>query len=206
MEHRIDFWFSIGSTYTYLSVARIGNLPQLAGIRVRWRPFDLRAINTKINYRPFADKPVKLAYMWRDVERRCRLYDLPFGGIPPYPIADLPRANRVALLGAQQGWCEAYVRATYARWFLDHEDPSEDANITRSLQSIGQSASEVIARADSQTSRDALDLQTREAEALGVFGSPTFAIGGEIFWGDDRLEDALRYLAGADRTRAAGPA
>ena len=194
MTKSIDFWFAIGSTYTYLSVSRIGQIDALKDATVRWRPFDLRTMNQEINYRPFADKPVKLAYMWRDVERRCSMYGIPFNGKPPYSIADLPRANRVALVGAHQGWCESYVRTTYRRWFLDHEDPSLDMNIERSLATVGQDPKAVLALAESQEMHDALAEETLEAKRLGVFGSPTFAIGGEIFWGDDRLEDAIRWI------------
>jgi 2-hydroxychromene-2-carboxylate isomerase len=189
----IDFWFSIGSTYTYLSVSRLMQVEQARQVSFRWRPFDLRAIGRDMNYRPFADKPLKLAYMWRDVARRCELYGIPFNGLPPYPLVNLPRPNRVALVGAERGWCDVYVATAYCRWFLEHEDASSGINIERSLASVGQDAESVIAYADSERIRQALDAQTQEAKSLGIFGSPTFAVGGEIFWGDDRLDDAIQW-------------
>ena len=65
-----DFWFSIGSTYTYLTVERIGDLARENGIDVQWRPFSVRALMQEMNNIPFAGKPAKERYMWRDLERR----------------------------------------------------------------------------------------------------------------------------------------
>jgi 2-hydroxychromene-2-carboxylate isomerase len=189
----IDFWFSIGSTYTYLSVSRLAQIQQAGQVQFRWRPFDLRAIGREMNYRPFSDKPLKLAYMWRDLERRCALRGIPFNGRPPYPVVDLPRPNRIALVGAARGWCDVYVATAYWRWFLAHEDASGQINIARSLATVGQDAESVMALADSEATRRALDAQTQAAKSLGIFGSPTFAVGGEIFWGDDRLDDAIQW-------------
>ena len=69
----IDFWFTVGSTYTYLTVSRLDAIEKANGIRFRWRPFNARAIMQEMNNVPFATKPTKLAYMWRDVERRAEL-------------------------------------------------------------------------------------------------------------------------------------
>ena len=97
----IEFWFSIGSTYTYLTVSRLPELQSSSGIPFRWRPFNVRAIMREMDNVPFSTKPVKAAYMWRDVERRAGTHGLAFAGIPPYPITSLERANRIALVAAQ---------------------------------------------------------------------------------------------------------
>jgi 2-hydroxychromene-2-carboxylate isomerase len=73
MSAPIDFWFSIGSTYTYLSVMRVGDIERQNGITFRWRPFDVRAIMTEMDNIPFTNKPIKARYMWRDIERRATL-------------------------------------------------------------------------------------------------------------------------------------
>ncbi len=62
----IDFWFSIGSTYTYLTVMRLNKVEQEAGVKVKWRPFSVRALMQEMNNIPFIGKPVKEKYMWRD--------------------------------------------------------------------------------------------------------------------------------------------
>jgi 2-hydroxychromene-2-carboxylate isomerase len=79
----IDFWFTMASTYTYLSVMRLPKVQEATGVSFRWRPFNLRVILREMNNIPFADKPVKMAYMWHDVERRAERYGCPFR--PPAP-------------------------------------------------------------------------------------------------------------------------
>lgn len=94
MTQALDFFFSYGSTYSYLSVMRIGNLCADTGVQVRWRPFYARAIMTEQNNRPYVGKPVKTKYMWRDIERRAAQFGIPFNGIPPYPISSSTLAHR----------------------------------------------------------------------------------------------------------------
>ena len=89
----IDFWFMVGSTYTYLTVSRLHQLEASTGIRFRWRPFNVRAIMQEMDNIPFATKPIKLAYMWRDIERRALKYGLPCRVPAPYPLTGLELAN-----------------------------------------------------------------------------------------------------------------
>lgn len=191
MSAPIDFWFSIGSTYTYLTVMRIEEVARQSGVALRWRPFNVRAIMLEMNNIPFSTKPIKARYMWRDVERRTAMYGLAWSAIPPYPLKDLPLPNRIALVGAREGWCAAYVTATYRRWFLDGEDASTEPNISASLRDIGQEPARVLELADSEDIKSELLAATDTARELGIFGAPTFAVGEELFWGDDRLSDAI---------------
>ena len=69
-----------------------------------------------------AAKPKKLAYAWRDLHRRAEMYGFAFEGEPPYPLKNFDLANRVAMVGAQEGWCADYVRATYRRWFVEKQE------------------------------------------------------------------------------------
>ena len=193
MSSPIDFWFSIGSTYSYLSVMRIEEFARQNGLNFRWRPFDVRALMVEMNNIPFANKPAKARYMWRDVERRAGIYSIPWSGIPPYPIRHLSFVNRIALIGAKEGWCAEYVKAAYRHWFGEGEDPSIEPNLSDALREIGQKPDEVTALASSDDAKATLQSETDTARGLGIFGSPTFVTGGEIFWGDDRLEDAARW-------------
>jgi 2-hydroxychromene-2-carboxylate isomerase len=187
----IDFWFMVGSTYTYLTVSRLHQVEIATGIRFRWRPFNVRAIMQEMDNIPFATKPIKLAYMWRDVERRAFRYGLPIKVPAPYPLKGLELANRVAVLGEAEGWCSDYVRATYRRWFVDGEEAGSEPNLSASLREIGQDPDRVILAANDNSIGRALETNTREAKQLKIFGAPTFVTRGELFWGDDRLEDAI---------------
>ena len=193
MSSSIDFWFSIDSTYTYLSVMRIEAVERQSGVTFRWRPFNVGAIMVEMDNLPFTNKPIKARYMWRDIERRAKMYELPWSSIPIYPIKSVAFVNRIALVGAKEGWCAWYVKAAYQRWFNSGRDPSIEPGLSDTLKDIGQNPDRVIATAASDEMKAMLNSETNIARALGIFGSPTFATEGEIFWGDDRLEDTIRW-------------
>lgn len=190
----IEFWFSIGSTYSYLSVMRLADVEAGTGVGFRWQPFNVRAIMIEMDNIPFARKPVKAAYMWRDVERRAALYGLLPKLPAPYPLAELERANRVAIVGAAEGWCPAYAKESYRRWFETGEPAGSEPNLSASIRAAGQDAGRVLQLADSEKGKADLAQATEQAKALGIFGSPNFVVDGELFWGDDRLDDAVRWL------------
>ena len=102
-------------------------------------------------------------------------------------------ANQIAILGKEEGWIEAYTQSTYRRWFEKGEPAGEEPNISGSLTEIGQDVDRVIGLATSQEIVSMLDKETIVAKALGVFGSPSFVVSGEVFWGDDRLEGAVSW-------------
>ena len=193
---QIDFWYSIGSTYSYLTVMRLPEVQKSSGVEIRWRPFNVRHVMIEQNNIPFKDKPAKTAYMWRDIERRADRYGLSPQIPAPYPIPGLVLANQIATLGVEEGWVADYTRATYQRWFERGEPAGEEPNLSGSLEEIGCDPDRVMAAAQSERIIDVLAQTTDEAMALGVFGSPTFVIDGEVFWGDDRLEDALLWAKG----------
>jgi len=190
----IEFWFSIGSTYTYLSVTRIAALAKEAGASFSWQPFSVRKIMQEMDNVPFPpSKKVKVDYMWRDIERRAQGYGFSARVPAPYPLGEFDLANRVAVLGKQEGWCEDYVRATYRRWFIEGQEAGGEPNLPQTLSEIGQDLSHVLERANSPDIEAAYLEQTARAQRLGIFGSPSFVVDGELFWGDDRLEDAVRW-------------
>ena len=189
----IQFWFSIGSTYTYLTVMRLADIAAANGVPFEYRPFSVRAIMKEMNNIPFAEKPVKMQYMWRDMERRAARYGMEITVPAPYPLAGFDIANRVAVVGRKEGWCEDYVMATYRRWFRNGEAAGEEPNLSESLQEIDQNPGRVVSLANANETEDAYNAATDEARKLGIFGSPTFVVGKEVFWGDDRLEDAIDW-------------
>lgn len=192
-ERTIDFWFSLGSTYTYLTVMRLPSLEKSAGARFRWRPFYLGSIFKETNHVPFADKPAKMAYMWRDIERRAAALGIPLSVPAPYPATQAALANRLAHIGVRGGWGESFVRCSYRQWFQHGHLPGEEPSLSSSLREAGQDPGLALEEANDPATDKALVAETDEARRLGVFGSPTFVVGREIFWGDDRLDDAIAW-------------
>ena len=191
--HHIDFWFTMGSTYSYLSVSRLADVERSTGVTFRWRPFHLLIILREMKHIPFADKPTKSAYMWRDIERRAAMYGTPVNLPVPYPAKQSLVANLVATVGMLESWGPDFVRAAYRRWFQRGEETGSEPNVSESLHDIGQEPKRVIALANSENTKATLTTETDAARELGIFGSPTFAVGRELFWGDDRLADAISW-------------
>ena len=133
----IDFWFSIGSTYTYLSVTRLTEVSQKTGASFSWKPFSVRKIMREMDNIPF----------------------------PP---------NKQTKVGHEAG---------------------SDVNLTQTLSEVGQDKLRVLELADSSDVEAAYLNQTESAKQAGIFGSPSFIVDGELFWGDDRLEDAINWAS-----------
>lgn len=189
----IDFWFSIGSTYSYLTLMRLENVARETGASFTWRVFNVRDMMIAQDNIPFAKKPAKAAYMWRDIERRLGKYGLTARLPAPYPLDNLGLANQVALVGLQEGWGKAYVVETYRRWFQRGQIAGSEPNLSASLIAVDQDPERVVPLAESRATLAALETATAEAQALGLFGVPSFVVDGELFWGDDRLEDAMSW-------------
>ncbi len=190
---QIDFWFTMGSTYSFLSVMRLAKIERSTRISFRWRPFHLLVILQEMKHVPFADKPTKSAYMWRDIERRAAMYGIPAKLPAPYPAKQSVTANLVATVGMHEGWGADYVRAAYRRWFELGQETGSEPNVSESLHDIRQDPGRVLALASSEDAKAALTAETDAARERGIFGSPTFTVGRELFWGDDRLEDAISW-------------
>ena len=194
MKKPIEFWFSIGSTYTYLAVMRLAAVEKNTGIRFVWRPFSVRALMQEMNNLPFVGKPAKEAYMWRDLERRASRLGIDISLPVQYPLKHFDRANRLAILGREEGWIEDYVRNAYRLWFCEGLPAGDEENARRSLEAAGQSPQRALMQAESETIQKRYEEATDEARSLGLFGAPSFVVDGrELFWGDDRLEDAIEF-------------
>ena len=190
----IDFYFSIGSTYTYLSVTRIIDVEKKHQIRFNWKPFSVRAIMKEMNNIPFPkDKINKVNYMWRDIERRAESYGF-FAKTPvPYPLSEFDLANQIAILGLDKGWGTDYIRLTYKKWFQEGKEPAIDPSISEICKELGLNKNEIVSEAKSEIFEKKYISNTDSARENKVFGSPSFIVENEIFWGDDRMEDAIKW-------------
>lgn len=197
MPRTLDFFFFYGSIHTYLSVMRIDGLAAAARIEIRWRPFNLREILIEQGNTSFARNPVRLNYNWRDIERRAARMGIAFAGRPPYPVDPELLALRVGVLAAAEDWCPEYTKATFRAWFLESKPSGLPGSVEEVLTGLGKPSREILARAMTPEVDERLKAETDAARQLGIFGSPTFAAGTEIFWGDDRLEDAIAQISSA---------
>lgn len=189
----IELWFEFASTYSYPAVSRAQAVAQAAGVEVAWRPFLLGPIfkDQGWNDSPFNIYPVKGQYMWRDLARICADVDLPLRRPSQFPRGSL-LAARLACWFQDEAWIADFVRRVYRANFAEDRNIA-DATVLRSvLDDIGRDPA-LLDVADSAEAKAKLREQTESAQALGIFGAPTFVVGAELFWGNDRLENALAW-------------
>jgi len=191
----IDFWFDLASPYSALAALRIDEVAQ--GLEVRWHPFLLGPIFKAQGWddSPFNLFPAKGRWMWRDVPRRAARRGIAFrqpGRFPRHSVL----ANRVALVALDEGWGEDGVRALYRAEFSDDADIADPAAVAGIVSKLGRDGAAVVSRAQTQPIKDALRASTDQAGRLHIFGAPTFLVDGELFWGDDRLEEAVAWARG----------
>ena len=191
---RLDFWYDYGSTYSYPAVMRIEDEARARGVEVAWKSLLLGPIFAKhgLNTSPYAANPVKGAYMWRDLERIALTYGLPFKQPPEFPQNGLLAARIALVLDAKR--VPEFSRAVFAHEFGEGGVISHEDAIRAVLERLGHNADDVIARAQAPDNKLALRHQTEHAASLGIFGAPSFVTDdGELFWGHDRLEQALDW-------------
>jgi 2-hydroxychromene-2-carboxylate isomerase len=190
----LEFWFEFASTYSHVAAQRIEATARSAGVSILWRPFLLGPIfhQQGWNDSPFNIYPAKGAYMWKDMERQCAKHGVPFRKPSKFPRPSL-LATRIALaLEATPAIAGEFVRRVYLANFHDDVDPTNDDIVRGVLQSLGwPDVERVLAQAISTETKERLRRRSDEAFERGIFGAPTFLIGSELYWGNDRLEDAL---------------
>ena len=195
MKKQLTAWLSIGSTYTYLTDLRLEQVIARHDVDILVKPISIRSIMREMDNSPFPpSKPEKVQYMWRDIERRAAGYGLPAPKVPaPYPLTHFDRANLFGVVMTKQGRYIEYLRETYSSWFLNGHEAGGTENLSYCCKRLKLDYDTMLAAVNSLEVRQIYENNTKEARQFGIFGVPSFSINGEIFWGDDRLEDAILF-------------
>lgn len=189
----IDLWFSCGSTYSGITILRLAEIEARSGVTFFLKPFYLGAILDELGPWPYREGSPKTDYMWRDLQRRADDLQIPANFPVGYPSPTAVLANQIAHVGLHHGWGRAYLEAAYRHWFATGEAPGSENNNAFSFAAVGQKEADVIELIASTCAHEALVAQLNEVRRLGIFGAPTFSTKDELFWGDDRLEDAIAW-------------
>jgi len=192
-----EFWYEFASTYSYPAALRVGALAAERGVSLTWRPFLLGPIFVAQGWRdsPFNIYPAKGRYMWRDLERTCAAMGVPFKRPAPFPQLSL-LAARVALA------LEEEERANFSRQLytaeFGHGAPIADRAVIASLlAACGIDPAATLEWAESDANKAALKAECARAAEIGIVGAPSIVTrDGEVFWGNDRLEQGLDWAAG----------
>lgn len=187
------FYFDLGSPYAYLAAAR---LERVLAEPVEWQPISLGAL-FKLTGRSswsLGDRERRHDGI-AEVERRAREYGLPPVRWPdPWP-GNYLTAMRAAIYAQREGRLRAFVDSAYAAGFQRGADLSIPSNVLAAAADAGLDEIEVERAVADPQIKLALREATDAAHALGVYGVPTVAVDGELFWGDDRLERAAARMA-----------
>ena len=200
---KVHFYFSVGSRYSYLASTQMDALERETGCEVEWRPlysvdlYRLRSAN------PFEGDPVSGQYDWdwrrRDAERWAEYYGVPFR--EPRGTVDFdPRLLARACTAARSmGLGRGYSRALFDAVFAENLAHIGEEECVRRAEGCGIRGDRFSSTLRSPETEARLETATREAHEAGAFGVPTFVVGDEVFWGNDRLSllrHHLRKLAG----------
>lgn len=189
----VEFWFEFALPYSYLSAMRLPEAAAAAGVETRWRPFLLGPIFAAQGWStsPFNLYPAKGRYMWRDMARRAARLGLALCRPAPFPQNGL-LAARVAQTALGQAGGDAFCRTVFLAQFARGQGIS-DTDVVAACAAEAGLPEGVIDAAQTEANKQALRLATEEAERRGIFGAPSFFAGAELFWGDDRLQEALDW-------------
>ena len=199
MARWIDFFYGIGSRYSYLAASRMEALERDTGATVRWRPLYSRLLMERRGMDPFKGPPVsgqyEPAYRTRDVARWASCYGIPFHD-PDWEALDWHRFALAAVAADRLGGVVPFTTALFDAVFGAGVAPKTDADLARIADRSGLDGREFVRALDDPETRKHHDRNIDDALAAGVFGVPSFVIGRELFWGNDRLV-LLRHHLGA---------
>jgi len=194
----VEFYFDYGSPWSYLASTQLAALGDRTGCTVVYRPMLLGGVFKATGNQSPAATPIaaKLRYGSTDLLRYARLYEVPFHPNPHFPINTL-LLMRVATAAQQAGVFERFHAAIYPAFWAEGKDLGNPDVIAAVLAAAGLDAPSLLARAGEDAAKSALRATTDEAVRRGAFGAPTFFVGDEMFFGNDRLalvERALRAV------------
>ncbi len=198
MAETVEFWFEFASSYSYLSVMRVEAEAAKRGVTIIWRPFLLGPAFKAHGWdtSPFRVYPLKAKYMWRDMERRSAALGIKFHRPPPDKMEFFPQftvtAARIAIIGLEQEWGKDFCRRVCRAEWIDNANIA-DKGLLETLAVKSGAPENILELASHADNKLHLRKQTERATELNIFGAPSFTVKSELFWGDDRLEDALDW-------------
>jgi len=189
MKHALEFYFDVGSPAAYLAWTQVPKIARETGCEVEYRPFLLGGVFQATGNRSPMDVPAKAQYMIDDLQRFARRYGVPFVNNSHFPINTLALMRMALGLQLREpGRMIPFVDAVVRAIWVDDKDMNDPATVGAVLQNAGFDPEKLLALASDPAVKDDLKAVTREAVQRGVFGAPTFFVGQDMFWGQDRLD------------------
>ena len=196
MQKKVEFFFDFGSPYTYLAYHELRRIAETRGAQIVWRPILLGGVFQATGNHSPAEIPAKALYSNVDLQRWARAYDVPFTMNPHFPINTLAlMRGAVAMQQHGEEEFQRYLAAMFSAMFEKPRNLNNPMEIGAVLAEAGFDPMECMQAIQDTAVKDALKVATAEAVTRGVFGVPTFFVGEEMYWGQDRLHFVDAALA-----------
>lgn len=196
MTKTFDYYFDFGSPASYLAYTQIQKLEQQTGATAIYKPMLLGGVFQATGNHSPVTIPAKGKYTFTDFARFAKRYGVPLNMNPSFPINTLMLMR--AAIGLQltnPARFMPYCDAVYQAIWVDAKNMNDPATVGQVLQAAGFDPMAMVALANAQSTKDALKVATEESVARGVFGAPTFFVGPQMFWGQDRMDFVREALA-----------
>lgn len=194
MSKQVEFFFDFGSPTSYLAWTQLPQIVEAAGAQIVWRPMLLGGVFKASGNQSPISIPAKGRYMLQDLARFARRYDVPLAFNPHFPINTLALMRGAAgYLGSEQ--FQPYVQAVFEALWVQQQNLGDPEVIAAVLNAAGLDAAEFERLISDEAVKQRLKDNTEEALQRGVFGAPTFFVGSEMFFGQDRLDFVAEALA-----------
>lgn len=191
---RLEFFFDVGSPTAYLAYTQLPGIASRTGAEIRYRPILLGGVFKATGNRAPGEVAPKGAYLLRDLQRYAARYGVPYAHNPNFPINTI-LMMRGAVAAQRLDLLPAYLGAIFAGMWVEQAPMQDPQEVGRRLVAAGIDVSTLLPLTEDQSVKDELRINTEEAVRRGTFGAPTFFVGDEMFFGQDRLdfvEDELR--------------
>jgi len=196
MTKTVEFFYDFGSPTVYLAATQLPRIAGSVGATIDWRPMLLGGVFKSTGNQSPVVVPAKAAYMNDDLERFAKRYGVPFRFNPHFPINTLALMRGAVAYQADAVVSSTYREAIFTAIWVEARNLNEPDVIGQVLGDAGLDPAELMNRIGEQTVKDQLIANTEEAVNRGVFGAPTFFVGDQMFFGQDRLDFVTEALSG----------
>jgi len=195
MAKAVEFYFDFGSPYSYLAYKALPGIAAAQGAQILWRPMLLGGVFKATGNHSPAEIPPKSQWMNQDMQRWAARYGAAFKRNPHFPINTLTLMRGAAGMQMRGPDFDRYVAAVFHAMWAEPRNLGDPKELAAVLRQAGFDAEAFLALVNDAAVKEQLKKNTEEAVARGVFGAPTFFVGAEMFWGQDRLDFVAEALA-----------